>query len=466
MSRRFSLLLLSAVIAAVHSPAPARAAVALHALFSDNAVLQQGVKLPVWGTSDGAEKVTVTLAGQEATAEPKDGKWRVDFEPLKAGGPHELTVTQGDQKLQVKNVLVGEVWLCGGQSNMQWGVNQSAGAQEGIANSANDQIRLLTVPRRGSPQPESKVTADWKLCSPESVPSFSAVGYYFGRDLQKALGVPVGLISSNWGGTTAERWMSKESIEGNPDLQGMSKPQGASDLYNAMIAPLAPYAIRGAIWYQGESNADRAVQYRKLLPAMIKNWRDTFGQGDFPFLIVQLAPFKQIVDAPGESDWAELRDAQLHAAKTVPNAGLAVITDAGDADIHPPQKAPVGARLAVLARGIAYGEKIVHSGPVFDKLVVSGERAIVYFQHVGGGLEARGGDLKGFTLAGADKKFHNATAKIEGDTVVVTSDKVPQPVAVRFGWAIYPNVNLWNKDGLPASPFRSDEFPLTTESRK
>ena len=181
-----------------------------------------------------------------------------------------------------------------------------AALQEGIANAANDQIRLMTVPRRGSQQPESKVTADWKLCSPESVPGFTAVGYYFGRDLQKALGVPVGLINSNLGGTTAERWMSKESIESNPDLQGISKPQGASDLYNAMISPLAPYAIQGAIWYQGESNADRAVQYRTLLPAMIKNWRDTFGQGDFPFLIVQLAPFMKIVDAPGDSAWAEL----------------------------------------------------------------------------------------------------------------------------------------------------------------
>lgn len=448
-------------------PGPVRAALTVHALFSNNAVLQQGVKLPVWGTTDSAEKVTVTIAGKEAAAMPKEGKWRVDLEALSAGGPHELTVTQGAQKLQLKNVLIGEVWICGGQSNMQWGVNQSAGAKETIANSANENLRLFSVPRRGAAQPESNVEGDWKVCSPETVPGFSAVGYFFGRDLQRARGVAVGLINANQGGTTAERWMSKESVEGNPDLQGMSKPQGATDLYNAMIAPLAPLAIRGAIWYQGESNADRAVQYRKLLPAMIKNWRDTFGQGDFPFLMVQLAPFMKIEEGPTDSAWAELRDAQLFVTKTVPKVGLAVITDVGDEkDIHPPQKGPVGARLALAARGIAYGEKLVYSGPVFDKLVVSGAQAIVHFQHVGAGLEARGGELSGFTIAGQDKKFFKATARIEGDTVVVTSDQVAAPVAVRFGWANYPVVNLWNKDGLPASPFRSDDFPVTTQDKK
>lgn len=447
--------------------APLEAGLQPHGLFRDNAVLQRGVKLPVWGSTDKPGKVTVSIAGQTASAEPKDGKWRVDLAPLAAGGPHVLAIAQGDEKLELKNVLAGEVWLCGGQSNMQWSVSQSAGAQEAIAASANEKIRLFTVPRRGAPAPESDVKGNWSLCAPEAVKDFTAVGYYFGRDLQKALGVPVGLINSNIGGTTAERWMRKEAIDSNPDLAGITSPQGASDLYNAMIAPLAPYGVAGAIWYQGESNAERAVQYRKLMPAMIKSWRDTFGHGDFPFLMVQLAPFKQISEEPQESDWAELREAQLMTTRASPKVGLAVITDVGEQnDIHPQKKEPVGARLALAARAIAYGEKIEHSGPVFEQMAVKDGKAVLKLTHVGGGLVAKGGDLKGFTIAGDDRKFVNAEARIEGDAVVVWSDKVPKPAAVRFGWANYPVVNLWNKAGLPATPFRTDDFPVTTDGKK
>jgi sialate O-acetylesterase len=446
----------------------ALAAVTPHGLFTDNAVLQRGEKCPVWGTTDKPDKITVKIAGKEESVEPKDGKWRVDVRGLEAGGPHTLTISQGDQAVELKNVLIGDVWICGGQSNMQWSLKDTANPQEAISNSANEKIRLITIPRRGAPQPESNVSAaSWVPCNPDTTPEFTAVGYYFGRDLQKALNVPIGLINSNIGGTTAERWMSKEAIDSNPDLAGMSKPQGATDLYNAMIAPLAPFAIKGAIWYQGESNADRAVQYRKLLPAMIKSWRDTFGQGDFPFLIVQLAPFMQITNEPADSAWAELRDAQLYTALNVPNTGLAVITDVGDQkDIHPKKKEPVGARLALAARAIGYGEKIAYSGPLYDKMSVDGNKVVLSFKHVGGGLEARDGELKGFTIAGEDKKFQNATAKIDGDKIIVWSDKVEKPVAVRFGWANYPVVNLWNKDGLPATPFRTDDFELTTQNKK
>ncbi len=448
----------------------AQAEIKPHALFSDNAVLQQGVKVPVWGTTDKPDAVKVSFAGQEVTATPANNQWRVDLAPLKAGGePQSMMISQGDAKLEIKNILIGEVWLCGGQSNMQWAVSQSVGAQEAIAGPPNDNIRLLTVRRRGNPTPEAaaQLEQNWIACTPQSLPGFTAVGYFFGREINKTQKVPVGLISSNVGGTTAERWMSKESIESNPDLKEMSKPQGASDLHNAMIAPLAPFAIRGAIWYQGESNADRAYQYRKLLPAMIKNWRDTFGQGEFPFLIVQLAPFMDITPEPTDSAWAELRDAQLYTAKTVPIAAQAVITDVGEEkDIHPPKKEPVGVRLALAARALSYGEKIEYSGPVFDKLIVSGDKAIVQFQHVGGGLVAKDDDLKGFTIAGEDRKFYNANAKIEAGVVVVSSDKVPKPIAVRYGWANYPVVNLWNKDGLPATPFRTDDFPVTTQEKK
>jgi sialate O-acetylesterase len=276
---------------------PALAAVTPHGLFTDNAVLQRGAKCPIWGTTDKSDNITVKIAGKEASAEPKDGKWRVDVPGLEAGGPHTLTISQGDQTVELKNILIGDVWICGGQSNMQWSISASADPQQTISNSANEKIRLITIPRRGAPQPESNVAGtNWLPCNPDTTPEFTAVGYHFGSHLQKALNVPIGLINSNIGGTTAERWMSREAIESNPDLAGMSKPQGATDLYNAMIAPLAPLAIKGAIWYQGESNADRAVQYRKLLPAMIKSWRDTFGQGEFPFLIVQHAQFMQITN--------------------------------------------------------------------------------------------------------------------------------------------------------------------------
>jgi sialate O-acetylesterase len=234
-----------------------------------------------------------------------------------------------------------------------------------------------------------------------------------------------------------------------------------------MIEPLIPYAIRGAIWYQGESNAGRAFEYRTLLPAMINSWRAAWKEGDFPFLIVQLAPFMKIEEEPKESQWAELREAQLLTSLRMPNVGLAVITDVGEEyDIHPQRKGPVGARLALAARAIAHGEKIEYSGPLFDKMEVTDNKAILSFNHVGAGLEARGGPLTGFTIAGPDHKFFKAVAEIQGDKILVSSPQVQRPVSVRFGWANFPVVNLWNKDGLPASPFRTDDFPITTQPHK
>ena len=456
-----------ALLALIASSETLHAALKPNALFSDNAVLQQKVNVPVWGTADSADKVTVSIAGQDASATPKDGKWRVELAPINAGGPYAMTITQGNEKVELKNILVGEVWICGGQSNMQWALKQSEGGSEAIATAGNDKIRLFTVPRRGADAPESNVSGNWTAAAPDTVGDFSAVGYFFGRDLQKQLAVPVGLISSNVGGTAAEQWMSKESIDSHPELKDMSKPQGASMLYNAMIAPLAPYDIAGVIWYQGESNAGRAYQYRTLLPAMVKNWRDTFGQGDFPFLIVQIAPYEAIVKEPSDSVWAEIRDAQLHVSQNVPKTALIVTTDVGDEkDIHPRKKEPVGNRLALAARALVYGEQVEYSGPKFENMTVDGDKAILRFTHATGGLVARGGPLSGFTIAGEDKKFHTAEARIVGNTVVVTSDKVTKPVAVRYGWAAYPVVNLCNGDDLPASPFRTDSFPITTQDKK
>jgi sialate O-acetylesterase len=447
------------------------AEIAPYGLFTDNAVLQRDVKLPIWGTSTASEKVTVSFAGQEVSAQPADGRWQVELAPLPARSePATLVITQGDTKVERKNILVGDVWVCGGQSNMEWPLIKTAGAAEAIAGSGNDKLRLFTVPRTGAPEPKTNVDGSWSVSSPETTPGFSAVGYYFGRDLQQSLGVPVGLISSNIGGTTAERWTSKEVLAGSDVLKDMSAPQGKTDLWNAMIAPLTKFPICGAIWYQGEGNAGRAWQYRTLLPAMIKCWRDAWGQTDFPFLVVQLAPFgnnQPVTKDPVESAWAELREAQLFTSQSVPRVGLAVITDLGDEkDIHPPRKREVGERLAQAAKAIAFSQNLVYSGPVYEKQTIDGDKIILNFKHVGSGLVAKDGDLQGFTIAGEDKKFVNANARIEGDTVVVSSDKVPNPVAVRYGWSNFPVVNLWNKDGLPASPFRTDDFPAITKEAK
>jgi sialate O-acetylesterase len=510
--------LLLVILAATFAPA-ARADVTLATIFTDHAVLQRDKSIPVWGTADPGESVRVGLNNETnssamATANG-EGRWLAQLPPLPAGGPYTLTV-QGKNRVQLKDVLIGEVWICSGQSNMEWQLKNSFEAQKDIAAAANPKIRLFTVTKATALGPQDKVRGDWKECTPETAPSFSAVGYYFGRDLQKALDVPVGLIHTSWGGTPAQAWTSKEALEASPALKHYNaeladrvakyepakakadyeealkkyteaaakareegkpaprrptqpqspekSPNGAAVLYNAMIAPLVPYGIRGAIWYQGESNAGRAYEYQTLFTAMIQDWRARWKQGDFPFLCVQLAPFRKIVNEPTDSDWAELRDAQLFATKKLSHVGMAVITDVGEEnDIHPRKKEPVGARLALLARKMAYGQDIVAMGPAYKKMRTEGNRAVLTFDNVGAGLESRGPKLTGFTIAGSDRVFHNADAEFRGDTVIVSSPSVEKPVAVRFGWANYPVVNFWNKDGLPATPFRTDSWPGVTQ---
>jgi sialate O-acetylesterase len=485
-----------------------RADVKLPAIFSDNMVLQREKPIAVWGWAEDGEKVMVKVGNSEASTEARAGMWKVYLPKMSAGGPHTLTVN-GKNSLTRTNVLMGEVWICSGQSNMEWRMAQAFEPAQAIESSRNEKIRLFTVPKLKADEPVEDVKGAWELCAPSAVRNFSAVAYYFGRDLQKELGVPVGLIHTSWGGSPAEVWVREEILAENPlykaeildifadqkkwfdgevakwekekaelEKEGKkvqrNRPWGVwkpAELYNGMIAPLIPYAIRGAIWYQGESNAGRAWQYRNLFPDMIANWRADFGQGDFPFLLVQLAPWDrgkkreigEITKEPMESDWAELREAQLLSTKVLPNVGMAVITDAGDKDdIHPAKKEPAGARLALAARAIAHGEKITHSGPLYRGMAIEGDKAILSFDHAGRGLLAKDGDLKGFAVAGADRKFVWAKAKIEGEKVIVSSPDVPQPVAVRYGWADFPVVNLFNKDGLPASPFRTDNFPMLT----
>ncbi|HKS35546.1 MAG TPA: sialate O-acetylesterase, partial [Verrucomicrobiae bacterium] len=490
----------------------ARADVKLPALFSDNMVLQQGTRVPVWGWADEGEKVTVTFRGRKVSTTATKGKWRVTLPVQKVGGPDRFIV-EGRNRIELGNVLVGEVWVCSGQSNMEWSMSRSFEPEKDITGSANPGLRLFTVPKRRADEPANDVKSSWQECHPEAVRSFSAVAYYFGRDLQKARGVPVGLIHTSWGGSPAEVWMSQDVLASNPrykteildpypaalkryqegiaqweketaelkseDKQPARGRPGAiwkpAELYNGMIAPLIPYSIKGAIWYQGESNAGRAHQYRNLFTDMIRNWRRDWAQDDFPFLAVQLAPWdrnkkrsvEEITAAPGDSDWAELREAQLLATKTLANVGLAVITDVGDKDdIHPAKKEPVGARLALQARRIAYGEKIPASGPLYRSMKVKGNRAVLSFDNVVGGLETRGGRLRGFSLCGEDGKFVWANAEIDDDKVSVSSPLVARPVAVRYGWADYPVVNLFNRAGLPASPFRTDDFPMITAPKK
>jgi sialate O-acetylesterase len=494
-------------------PIRLQAEVRLAGVFGDNMVLQQGVAVPIWGWADNGEVITVQFRDQKLTTAAKDGKWQVKLRKLQTGGPDTLTVS-GKNEIHLQDVLVGEVWICSGQSNMEFPLKASYESAQDIAASGNPSIRLFTVPKLKANDPTNNVNARWELCGPSTSPNFSAVAYYFGRDLQKALGVPIGLIHTSWGGSPAEVWMREQILASNPDYnrtiveaypKAMNSYQEAlaqydkeaadlakegkkptrnkptppywkpSELYNGMIAPLIPYAIRGAIWYQGESNAGRAHQYRDLFADMIRNWRQDWGQGDFTFLEVQLAPWDkarkrsldQITAAPGDSDWAELREAQSLTTKRLPKVGMAVITDVGDKDdIHPTKKEPVGARLALAARGIAYGEHIVYSGPTYKSIKIEDNKAVLNFDSAGAGLEARGGPLQGFSIAGADQKFVWADASIEGDRVIVSSSKVPSPVAVRYGWADFPVVNLWNKDGLPASPFRTDDFPMVTAPKK
>ncbi|HOB74636.1 MAG TPA: sialate O-acetylesterase [Phycisphaerae bacterium] len=486
--------------------ATALADVKLPAVIGDHMVLQQGMPVPIWGTADAGEEVTVTLGDQKKTVTAgQDGRWMVRFEPLKAGqGPLEMTVA-GKNRLSVSDILVGEVWICSGQSNMQWTVDRAKNATREIAAANYPRIRLFSVPRTVADTPQTDTQAEWTACGPKTIPGFSAVGYFFGRDLHKELDVPVGLIHTSWGGTPAESWTEHSVLAGEADFrpildrweenvrkyaqsladwekaadkaraEGKPAPKKPADpatnpwkpagLYNAMISPLVPFAVRGAIWYQGESNAPRAYQYRKLLPAMIKCWRDVWQQDQFAFLIVSLANFQAVKDEPGDDDWAELREAQAMTAAQ-PGNGLAITIDVGEADdIHPKDKQTVGRRLMLQALKVAYGKDVVASGPVYDSMHIEGAKVRIKFKNAEG-LVAKGSVPTGFAVAGEDRKWQWAHADIEGDTVVVWSPRVPAPKAVRYAWAHNPICNLYNAAGLPAVPFRTDDWPGVTVENK
>ena len=515
----------AALLVPLLAVAPLRADVKPHALMSDGMVLQQDKPIHVFGTAAPGEEVAVTLTrkAQKAAGKVKagdDGHFLVKLPAMKADGNTPATIEiAGKNTVTIKDVLLGEVWVCSGQSNMEFKLASDAEAKEALPEAKYPEIRLFTVGRTIQATPQFDCGGKWEACTPETAARFSAVGYWFGRDLFKDLKVPVGLIHSSWGGTPAEAWTSAEGLtaeetvkyyaeqaakalesfspektksdyetavakwkeatakakaDGKPEPkkpQAAKSPLGNSHLptglYNGMIAPLTNYPVKGATWYQGESNAGRAYEYRKLITAMISDWRKQWKDADdFTFLIVHLAPFQAIDKEPGNSTWAELRDAQHNATLVLPKVGEAVITDVGDAkDIHPRRKRQAGERLAVAARAIAYGEKIVYQGPIPEKVDYQGAKAIVSYKP-GSELVVKGDGVTGFAIAGADGKYHWADALVEGQKIILTSKDVPEPKSVRFGWSNNPVVNLWNAAGLPAVPFRTDDQKMSTMPKK
>ena len=438
--------------------------VTLNPLFSENMVLQRDQAIPVFGSAVAGEKIAVTLAGETVTTTAgDDGQWQVKLAAQEAGGPHVLSV-QGTNRIDVKNVLIGEVWLCSGQSNMAWTVSRARNPEDEAAAADLPQIRHYKTGRGGN--------GTWTVCSPDTVGGFTATGYFFGRELHKEWQVPVGLINSSVGGTPIEHWTNvadqqqmfdKDEVKQRLATAGTRAAPGSGVLYEGMIKPLAPYAIRGAIWYQGERNSKTGdpYLYRYQMPTLISNWRRDWNQGDFPFGIVQLPDFQAPQQQPSEQNgWVLVREGMARTAATFPNTGMAVTLGLGEAkNIHPRNKQDVGKRLARWALGTVYGREIVYSGPVYQSMSVQGNKIVLSFDHIGGGLTSRGSDeLIGFAIAGDDKKFVWADARIVGDKVEVSSPDVSEPVAVRYAWASNPKFSLYNKEGLPASPFRTDEW--------
>jgi sialate O-acetylesterase len=465
-----------------------RADVTVPAVIADHMVVQRDRPVHVWGNADPAEKVTVQFRGaSQITQADELGRWSIWMAPGAAGGPFTLEIS-GKNTIRLQDVLVGDVWIASGQSNMEFKLSSAENAEAEISAANLRQIRLFTVQREVSQYPLNDVKArPWEACTPASAASFSAVAYFFGRQLQQKLSVPIGLIHSSWGGTPAEAWTSMDALGSDAALmpvfaewgkmsdgvtaglkrQELEKRQGKSGpwrpnerlswspsgLYNAMVAPLTPFPIKGAIWYQGESNTapERAPLYARLFQTMIRDWRNAWAEGDFPFLYVQIANFK----AGGNAEWPEVREAQLETL-SLRNTGMAVTIDIGNPDnIHPTNKQDVGKRLALAARAVAYGEKLEYSGPLFREAAATGDSMRIWFDHTGTGLMAKGGPLKGFELAGADGKYKAATAQIDNNTLVVSSPGVHAPRYVRYGWSDSPDCNLYNQEGLPASPFRS-----------
>jgi len=492
------------------------AEVVLPSVLSSGMVLQRDKPIPVWGKAAAGEKVIVSFSGQSLeTTTTADGTWMVKLTPLAASATAQTLTVQGSNKIELNDILIGEVWLGSGQSNMEWPMTKAVNGPAEVSAANFPQIRLFNVPRISKPTPQSTCEAAWKVCNPENVAGFSAVLYYMGLELHKDLNVPIGLINSSWGGSRIEPWTpvegfalhpsqrdilrsirsgmpgtdeyknstlawignveqwareARQAVEAKtapapmPDQPGPAAQgfQGVIGLYNAMIHPLVPFALRGAIWYQGESNLGEGMAYLDRKRALIGGWRKVWNQGDFPFYTVQLAPFNY-GNQPREiarknTALPEIWEAQNATLTEIPNTGIAVTNDIGDfADIHPTNKKEVGRRLSLIALAREYGKNdLVFSGPMFSAAKAEGGKMRVSFTSMGGGLVSRDGKpLREFQIAGADGVFHDAEAVIEGNDVLVSAASVAAPTQVRFAWNQIPEANLINKEGLPASAFRS-----------
>ncbi|HZZ42761.1 MAG TPA: sialate O-acetylesterase [Tepidisphaeraceae bacterium] len=478
-------------------------------VFTDHMVLQRDKGINVWGMADAGKKVMVKVGeDEESTKADKEGKWMVKLGKRKASEtPVEMKVSEeGGNSETISDVLVGDVWVCSGQSNMEFPLSRAANATEAIAGATDEKIRLLLVPKKVSDTPLMEQAGKWEVCSPETVKRFTAVGYFFAKELREKEHVPVGLVGTYWGGTVCEAWTPDEDLKdaqwkplwdrdkkqveeyttvhakyeedlkawkAKPEAErgkkpvdgrGENNPNRPGVLWNGMVAPLVPMSISGAIWYQGEANTARAEQYRSIFPNMIEGWRDEFKQ-KAPFFFVQLANYGSRIDSAAGSPWAELREAQAMTLK-LPKTGMAVTIDIGNpANIHPTDKETVGKRLAKAAEAVAYGRDVAYEGPTYKSMKVDGNKAIVKFAHAKG-LMTKGGEVKGFMIAGEDKKFVPAEAKLDGETVIVTAASVEKPVAVRYAWADAPESSLYNAADLPGVPFRTDNWPMATAGKK
>ncbi|MDG2126050.1 MAG: sialate O-acetylesterase, partial [Verrucomicrobiales bacterium] len=498
--------------------ASASAELKLPAIFGDHMVLQQKLANPVWGWDEPETQVTVSFNGQtkQATA-GDDGKWTVKLDPVPANAnPATIKIT-GTSERTLTDVLVGEVWMCSGQSNMGWPVTGDWKFQVETLASNHPNLRLISVPQVGTQEPQNDFNGKWEAATPKTCANFSAVGFYYGRYLHEILGVPVGLIDNAWGGSAAEAWIRRDTLDSAPQFTalaadwkqreaGLTGPEAEAkhatavekwktaaaeakaagkrppraprgpggtlkgnqrpgNIFAGVVHPTLPYGIKGVIWYQGESNAGRAHEYASLFPFMIEQWRKEWGQGDFPFYWVQLADFRNETDTPGDDSWAELRESQTKTL-SLPNSGQAVIIDIGEAnDIHPKNKYDVAARLVRWALNRDYGyENIEPQSPTYSSMEIDGNKANLTFTHVDNGLRTIDtNEVQGFAVCGEDKNWHWATAKITAkNTITVSSEAVGNPVAVRYAWATNPVCNVHSRNGLPLTPFRTDDFPLTT----
>jgi sialate O-acetylesterase len=478
------LILAALILAPMFIADAALAAVKLSRAFGNHMVLQQEQPIRLFGSADPGEKVTAELAGQTATATAGEkGRFRIELPAMKADGKSHTLTVKGQNTITLTDVLLGEVWICSGQSNMEWSVGGTLNSKEEIAAAEHPQIRLFNVPGHvQGPVPSDDPRGSWQLCSPNTIRGFSAVGYFFGRSLQKELNVPIGLVGTNWGGTRIEPWTPPVGFQQVPQLKDYvasldsidptkpGKPKGgATYIYNGMVHGLIPLSVRGAIWYQGESNAGDGLRYEYLKEALVKGWRTVFENNNLSFYWVQLANFQGPNNNPAGGGWGPVREGQRRALR-LPNTGMAVIIDVGNArDIHPRNKQDVGARLALLALAKDYGRDIVPCGPLYKSMKIEGNKIRISFDHVGGGLitakkeglnptqETSGAELTHFAIQADDGKWHWAKANIDGETVVVWAEGVVKPKHVRFGYQSNPvGINLYNKQGLPASPFTTD----------